>query len=65
MHRMKEFTRSIAVVIGVDKYKNGVPPLRTAVNDATTLAGSLEKEHNYEVWLLGGVAKIIVERRRS
>lgn len=46
------FTRSLAVVIGVDKYQNGVPPLRTAVSDAAELARSLEREHGYEVWLL-------------
>ena len=32
------FRRSIAVVIGIDGYGHGVPPLRTAVNDARRLA---------------------------
>ena len=51
MPNTQGFTRSLAIVIGVDKYGNGIPPLRTAVNDASSLAGSLEQEHGYEVWL--------------
>lgn len=52
MPNTKGFARSHAVVIGVDNYRNGVPPLRTAVSDAATLAALLEKEHGYEVRLL-------------
>ncbi len=48
---MREFKRSIAVILGVDKYGNSIPTLRTAVSDATTLAGLLKNEHGYEVWL--------------
>ncbi|RWX45287.1 Caspase domain-containing protein [Candidatus Electrothrix aarhusensis] len=46
------FKRSIAVVIGIDKYSKGIPPLSTAVNDACALAKILKKEHGYEVTLL-------------
>lgn len=35
---MTGFTRSLAVVIGIDAYGGGIPPLTTAVNDATALA---------------------------
>ena len=43
------FRRSIAVVIGIDGYAHGVPPLRTAVNDARRLAELLGTHHGYEV----------------
>ncbi|MCI5124901.1 MAG: hypothetical protein D3925_10590, partial [Candidatus Electrothrix sp. AR5] len=47
-----EFRRSLAVVIGIDQYINGIPPLSTAVNDAVGLAEILKgKEHGYEVIL--------------
>lgn len=44
-----EFNRNIAVVIGIDQYTNGIPPLTTAVNDAHRLAYILEQEHGYRV----------------
>ncbi|MCI5137185.1 MAG: hypothetical protein D3922_01935, partial [Candidatus Electrothrix sp. AR1] len=48
-----KFQRSLAVVIGIDRYSNGIPPLSTAVNDARELADILKKEeHGYEVILL-------------
>ncbi len=47
-----KFRRSLAVVIGIDRYSNGIPPLSTAVNDARRLAEILEEEHGYEVTLL-------------
>lgn len=43
------FRRSIAVVIGIDGYAHGVPPLGTAVNDARRLAALLGTHHGYEV----------------
>ena len=43
------FRRSIAVVIGIDSYGHGVPPLRTAVNDARRLGELLATHHGYEV----------------
>ncbi|MCI5137760.1 MAG: caspase family protein, partial [Candidatus Electrothrix sp. AR1] len=47
-----KFKTSLAVVIGIDRYSNGIPPLSTAVNDATKLAEILKEEHGYEVTLL-------------
>ncbi len=43
------FRRSIAAVIGIDSYAHGVPPLRTAVNDARRLGELLATHHGYEV----------------
>ena len=45
------FDRSVAVIIGIDKYENGIPPLKTAVNDARRLAAMLADLHNFEVRL--------------
>jgi hypothetical protein len=51
------FRRSIAAVIGIDGYAHGVPPLRTAVNDARRLGELLATHHGYEVLsLLDGEA---------
>uniref|UniRef100_UPI004055BB4A nSTAND1 domain-containing NTPase n=1 Tax=Candidatus Electronema sp. TaxID=2698783 RepID=UPI004055BB4A len=47
-----EFKRSLAIVIGIDCYSNGIPPLTTAVNDASRLARILETQHGYSVTLL-------------
>lgn len=41
------FANSYAVVIGINDYQSGIPPLRTAVNDARKIADLLEKEHEY------------------
>jgi hypothetical protein len=46
---MPEFKRSLAVVIGIDRYVNGIPELKTAVNDANELAHILEKDYQYQV----------------
>gem|GEM_PF-5852874 len=43
------FTKSIAVVIGIDAYTNGIPALQSAVNDAKKLSEKLSSEHEYEV----------------
>src|SRR5690242_11805199 len=43
------FTRSLAVVIGVDAYGDGIPALRSAVNDARAVAASLADDHHFEV----------------
>ncbi|MCY7277043.1 MAG: caspase family protein, partial [Phormidesmis sp. CAN_BIN44] len=47
-----KFQYSLAVVIGIDDYRNGVPSLKTPVNDAQTLATILKDKHGYEVELL-------------
>ena len=50
---MSEFSRSSAVVIGINAYGNGIPPLQTAANDAREVARILKQEHKYDkVWLL-------------
>ncbi len=49
---MYEFTRNIAVVIGINDYQNGIAKLQSAVNDARRLAEILQqqpKPHNYEI----------------
>jgi WD40 repeat protein len=46
------FRRSLAIVAGIDAYTDGIPPLRTAVNDARRLAAILEGHHGYDVRLL-------------
>ena len=45
------FGRSLAVVIGIDKYESGIPPLNTAANDARRLATMLADQHDFEVRL--------------
>jgi len=47
-----EFNRSLAVIIGINEYRNGIPRLKTAVNDAHTLADLLREKYKYEVLLL-------------
>jgi hypothetical protein len=46
------FARSLAVVIGIDRYCNGIPSLQTAVNDALVIAARLSEQHAYEPCLL-------------
>ena len=47
-----EFRRNHAVIIGIDKYSNGISPLATAVNDARRLAQILEEQYDYSITLL-------------
>ncbi|MDU9048563.1 MAG: caspase family protein [Candidatus Electrothrix sp. Rat3] len=47
-----EFRRSLAIIIGIDRYNNNIPRLSTAVNDARALAKILKHDHKYEVILL-------------
>ena len=49
---MTQFKRSIAIIIGINQYQNGIPALKTAVNDATQLAQVLKADHGYQVVLL-------------
>ena len=48
---MSEFSRNLAVIIGINEYKNGISPLATAVNDAKKLNEILRLEHGYQVWI--------------
>jgi hypothetical protein len=43
------FNRSHAVVVGINAYTNDIPPLRTAAEDATSLAALLATHHGYQV----------------
>ncbi len=50
---MAEFSQSLAVIIGINNYSNGISSLQTAVNDAKEVARTLKHEHKYDkVWLL-------------
>ncbi|MEG4520111.1 MULTISPECIES: nSTAND1 domain-containing NTPase [unclassified Microcoleus] len=49
---MSEIKRSLAVVIGIDRYVNNIPPLQTAANDAQKLANLIEEKYQYQVLLL-------------
>ncbi|MCU0549452.1 MAG: caspase family protein [Leptolyngbya sp. Prado105] len=48
---MAEFSRNLAIVIGINDYRNGIAPLQTAVNDARQLVKVLQEKHEYQVWL--------------
>ena len=47
---MSYFKRNIAIIIGIDNYKSGIPTLKTAANDANKIARILERQHEYKVW---------------
>ncbi len=47
-----EFQRSVAVVIGINHYSNGIQPLKTAKADAEELARILEHDHHYHQVIL-------------
>jgi hypothetical protein len=55
---MAEIKRSLAVVIGIDQYSNGIPALQTPVNDAKEIAATLESKYEYQqvVLMLDGDA---------
>ena len=45
----RPFPQSLAVVVGIDDYRHGVPRLRNAGRDARRLAWILAKDHGYKV----------------
>ncbi|WP_156177938.1 caspase family protein [Crocosphaera watsonii] len=47
-----EFKRSLAVVIGINHYSNGIQPLETPKADAEELAKILEHDHHYHQVIL-------------
>lgn len=50
MHKIKlPFTTSHAFIVGINAYKNGVSPLKTAVKDAEDIAELLGSAHGYTV----------------
>jgi Caspase domain len=64
MNRIDGFSRSLAVLVGIDRYVNGVPPLRTPVADATNLADVLEREHGFEAKVVADEKATCVRLRR-
>lgn len=49
---MQGFRRSLAVLVAVDRYGNGIPPLRTPVADAEKLAVILSRDHGFETEII-------------
>ncbi|KYC42703.1 hypothetical protein WA1_15290 [Scytonema hofmannii PCC 7110] len=47
-----DFERNLAVVIGINEYSNGIPPLTTPVADAEKLANVLQQTYKYQVKIL-------------
>lgn len=48
---MPEFAHSLAFVIGINNYGNGIFPLQNAVNDAKKLVEILREQHGYNVYV--------------
>jgi Caspase domain len=48
---MPEFAHSLAFVIGINNYVNGIPPLQNAVNDAEKLVEILREQHGYDAYV--------------
>ncbi|MDJ0636342.1 MAG: caspase family protein [Xenococcaceae cyanobacterium MO_188.B29] len=46
---MTEFSRSLAIVIGINEYHNGVAHLKTAVPDAIAIATILQDSYQYQL----------------
>ncbi|MGL5939085.1 MAG: eIF2A-related protein [Waterburya sp.] len=46
---MSEFARSLAVVIGINEYQNGIARLKTAVPDAVAIATILKDSYQYQL----------------
>ena len=44
----QRFGRSLAFVVGIDAYSAGIPPLQSAVADATAVAEALRRDHSFE-----------------
>jgi uncharacterized caspase-like protein len=47
-----EFKLNLAVVIGINDYHNGIPPLGTARQDAAAIAEILATDYHYQVTLI-------------
>lgn len=52
MTELKPLNTGFAIVIGINKYTNGIPSLKNAVNDAQKIAEILETKYGYQVLLL-------------
>jgi WD40 repeat protein len=53
-----EFNLNLAVVIGINDYQNGIPPLGTARQDAEAIAHLLKTEYNFQVHLITDTTEI-------
>lgn len=49
---MSEFSKNLAVIIGINDYQNGISPLKTAVPDAKKVCEILRLKHEYRTWIL-------------
>ena len=49
---LKDFRKSLAFLVAINRYGNGVPELRTPVADAEALAEALRNNHGYEAEIL-------------
>jgi WD40 repeat protein len=49
---MANFTRNLAIIIGINQYQNSIAELKTAKPDAETLADLLRDEYHYQVELI-------------
>jgi WD40 repeat protein len=47
-----EFKRNFAIIIGINEYSNGIPALKTPVNDALKLGEILQSIYKYDIQLL-------------
>src|SRR6185295_2482749 len=50
-HVREAFDRSVALVLGINRYRRGIPPLKTAVPDARAIAAALEGQHGFRTML--------------
>jgi hypothetical protein len=50
--KVEGFDRSVALLVGIDRYRNGVPELKSAVADAEVLADALKLAHGFEATVL-------------
>ena len=46
---MTEFSRSLAIVIGINEYHHGIAKLKTAVPDAMAIATILKDSYQYQL----------------
>ena len=46
-----KFQRNLALIVGINNYQKGIPPLKTAVNDAKKLTETLRTKHGYKIWV--------------
>jgi len=49
---LEGFRKSLAFLVAINRYSNGVPELQTPVVDAEALAEVLGRDHGYEAQIL-------------